>query len=140
KRELRQQAFHADELPSGCASEHVVQLGEFRNRLGRHAEFALVLEEFARGAAGKDVLLTFEQRGPGGMIRRGVAFPGLVDDCRGVHRDRAFVGLLVFYAARLSVHGGGPTATSADSTTAAVRARLSLINAAAGCRGYAGTR
>ena len=100
ERELGQQALDADERPAGRLREHVVELVEARDRVGRHAEALLVVDELAARAADQDLALAAEQRRPGFVIGARVRVPRLIDDRGRVDRHVALVGLLVLDAAR----------------------------------------
>ena len=65
KREFGQQTFDADQFPAGDLFQHAIQIVEFRDRIGRHAEALLVVDELAAGAAEKHFALAFEERSPG---------------------------------------------------------------------------
>lgn len=64
EREFRQQAFDADQLPAGRLGQHVVEIVEARNRIRRHAEALLVVDELGTGTTLEDLALTLEQDGP----------------------------------------------------------------------------
>src|SRR5690606_8657448 len=77
------------------------------NRVRRHAEAALVVEELAARATLEDLLLAAEQGCPGPVVGGGVARPRLLDHGGRVDRHVALVGLLVFDTTR-RFHGAPP--------------------------------
>src|SRR5690606_2058064 len=105
--EFRQQALDADQLPAGRLREHLVEFVVARDRVRRHAETLLVVEELAARAALENLALATEQGRPGLVVGRGIARPRLLDHGGRVDRHVALVGLLVFDTTR-RFHGAPP--------------------------------
>jgi hypothetical protein len=128
--ELGQQAFDADQFPTGGLAQHRVEVVELRDAVGRHAHRALVAQELVARAADQHLLLAFEQGRPHRMVALRVARPRLFDHGRRVHRHVALVGELVFDAVRAGrrrrsgrIHG--PHASPAARKAVAILGRSS---------------
>ena len=59
--EFRQQALHGDELPAGGVTQHVVEIGEIRDRVRGHVHRVLRAHELVTGAADQQFALPREQ-------------------------------------------------------------------------------
>src|SRR3546814_4602488 len=92
-----------------CSSDlHLVELGELRDAVGRHAHRVLRGEELVAGAARQHLALARVQRRPGRVVVGRIVVPGLLDDAGGIDRHLALVGVQVLDAARGGGHGGSP--------------------------------
>jgi hypothetical protein len=118
--QLRQQAFDADQFPARRLAEHAIELIELRDRIRRHAEALLVVDELAAGTTNENLPLALEQRRPDVVIAARIAGPGLLDNGRRIDRHTALVGLLVFDAAWRRVHGKRRMKELGDFSTAAI--------------------
>src|SRR5690606_22930246 len=72
-----------------------------------HAHGVLCAQGLVAGAAHQQLALALEERGPCGVVPRGVGVPVLLDHAGGVDRDLALVGVEVLDAARLRGGLGG---------------------------------